>query len=282
MDVNQTVNFSVSIVGGLAPYEYFWRGLPADCSEITTSAPVCTPASPGLLVVRSTALDGSGVQAVSTSSTTLQVHSDPMVSPPVLSAATVFPGQLVKIAAVATGGEGNFSFSWLGLPPNCRISGSTGTCATAQPGVYYVAVRVEDDNGYVVESPTSTLVVTGGPPSVLGLSLEEFAVLLGVIGPAAVVALETCSSRIRRSRGALLGAGAVASVAVDHGESRTGGVANTGAQSTRGGLGREHFPLSGGLQDPSLTASLFSSSRSLIRGLTLRLQMISRKSSENR
>jgi hypothetical protein len=199
MDVNQTVNFSASVFGGTGPYEYSWIGLPTGCSQVSTSMPVCTPSSSGLLTVRSAVTDGDGARVNSTSSTTVKVVPDPVVEAPVLSMDTVAPGQPVTIHAVVTGGAGNYTFAWFGLPPGCLLAGGSGTCTTTQPGSYYVSVRVVDGDGYAVESSTSTLVVTGGPPTVLGLPPAWFAIIMGAVGSAVVAAVAAYSRRATRS-----------------------------------------------------------------------------------
>jgi hypothetical protein len=127
------------------------------------------------------------------------VLPDPVASAPTLNATELTVGQPVTIRAVVSGGGGNYSYSWFGLPEGCAGSGAALTCRPSQAGSFYISTQVTDSNGYQSDSPTATLVVTSGPPTVLGMPPAEFTLAMGAAAGIIAAGAVFLPSRIGRA-----------------------------------------------------------------------------------
>ncbi|MCI4345536.1 MAG: hypothetical protein L3K07_02095, partial [Thermoplasmata archaeon] len=176
VDVGKATTLSVAAHGGSGGYQYVWTGLPPGCATSDSAAFPCTPSSSGSYPLSVTVTDTFGGQAMGTA--TLVVAPFPTVlltlTPTILDA-----GEAMSLTATTTGGVGNFTFAFTGLPPGC----SAGThpivlCTPSEAGPYLLQVTATDSEGLSVTSqPLSVaiaatlgvgVVVTPEPVSVGG------------------------------------------------------------------------------------------------------------------
>jgi hypothetical protein len=162
IDVLQWVTFWANATAGVGAMKYTWYDLPPGCSGVSTGQPTCAFQTAGLREVSATATDGNG--GVSAPSLPVQVLV--YVLPAVLvrtSSTAASVGSSVWFNASVSGGSGNDTFNWSGLPVGCIGSTQVILCQPSVAGNYAVSVAVTDSNGGVGTARTSIRIV--GPSS---------------------------------------------------------------------------------------------------------------------
>jgi hypothetical protein len=167
LDLGGHVNFSVTATEGDGLYTYAWVSLPAGCSSSDSSTLLdCTPTAVGVSHISVRVTDGVGGAATS-SSLTFTVYGVLHVGSLTASPAEIDLGENVSFAVHGvSGGTGNYSYLWTGLPEGCNV-GIPGTidCEPGATGTYLLNATVHDSGGghetvstelRVLEDPTLT------------------------------------------------------------------------------------------------------------------------------
>ena len=155
-DVGQSVTFSVVASGGLPPYSYLWVGLPVECPPGNSPTVPCVPAAPAVFSIHVQVTDANAT-VLDSGTRTFTVFPAPAAT--VGASATLLDvGMSAAFVAQVTGGSGNLSYAWAGLPPPCApVNRAQINCAVSTPGLFPVAVVATDSNG--VAAPTNALAV---------------------------------------------------------------------------------------------------------------------------
>jgi hypothetical protein len=167
-DVGQSASFTAGKVsGGLGPYHFDWKGLPAGCSGNSTPSASCTFLAPANLEVVVTVSDSLG-SVITSAPIAFPVFADPTIaSHPVADPDPVVLGGSVELSINVEGGSGGFTFVWEGLPSGCTsVDAPALLCQPAMSGTFDIGVIVNDTNG---ESAASQLwpevVLAQSPPT---------------------------------------------------------------------------------------------------------------------
>lgn len=164
-DLGQTTSLSVSAELGSGGYSYAWNNLPAGCTSSSVASLDCIPTSSGTYEVSVTATDSNGV-SVTSGFASFKVDPDPTVSAPTASPGSggIDAGQSVTFIATASGGAGDFSYAWTGLPTGCSSSNlSALPCVPAVEGTFDLRATVTDAHGFSVKSTILTYTVYADP-----------------------------------------------------------------------------------------------------------------------
>ena len=138
-DIGQTLNFSTTVTGGSGSITYQWFGLPAGCRYSQSPNPSCTPKVASTYSASVFVIDSVGGTSPRTSVVSASVFADPKVTGVTVSPTTVTVGNPLTITARVTGGWGNYTFNWTGLPPAARATprrsaaGRTRSAPTSSP-----------------------------------------------------------------------------------------------------------------------------------------------------
>ncbi len=193
VDVGEATFLYTIYSGGTAPYTESWSGLPDGCSSATVaSTGYCTPTdnlgtpySPTL-----TFTDAFG--NVATASVRLPVG--PALSAGTVSASTnpVESGQPITVSTTGgSGGDGQYWYSWSGLPSGCNSTARSFSCTPLTAGTYDVVLNVTDGYGanvtsafaLVVDSTISTSVLATPSLTQVGATVALTATVSGGVAP---------------------------------------------------------------------------------------------------
>lgn len=166
LDLGQSIRLSTSLTV-VTGDNLSWTGLPPGCSSANSSSISCTPAQPGhfrvvLVVTEPNAMTGTS------NPLPLTVYADPTVTTPTATPASVDAGQAVTFSTVDSGGSGEDSFTWTGLPVGCSSSDSASVTCTPSAGAYSVTVSLTDSDGFGATSGALDGAVLSDP-SIAGL-----------------------------------------------------------------------------------------------------------------
>ena len=163
IDLGESVQFSASASGGYGALEYFWAELPSGCAG-TTPVISCTPSATETgASITVTVKDANGF-AVTSAALVFSVYPDPTVSKPTASAPGADLGQSVDFTATVSGGSGDFSFVWSGLPTGCSGTTQVVDCSDlSTTGPFTVSFKVTDSNGFSATSGALAFVVDSDP-----------------------------------------------------------------------------------------------------------------------
>jgi hypothetical protein len=162
-DVGQTTTLQATVTGGSGNYSFVWSGLPTGCASQDSILLNCTPTTAGVYDITLNVTDSNNMSVMSGVLYYI-VSTDPTVSIPTASPASVDVGQLATFSVTTSGGSGGNSYFWSGLPSGCTSSdAATLSCAISAVGTYRINVTVTDSNGFVVQSPVLTFVVNTDP-----------------------------------------------------------------------------------------------------------------------
>ncbi len=170
IDAGQATRIQADVSGGSGTYvTYVWQGLPSGCGSPGNVANfTCTPVggdvadSPYTVSVTATDSDGGRVTG------SFELVVDPAELDTVtISRDPVDVGQSTTFTASPSGGGGDYSFSWFGLPSDCGAPGDVAAF-NCTPGPldyldspYLIGVQVDDANGFRLISSAS---LTVDPP----------------------------------------------------------------------------------------------------------------------
>ncbi len=166
VDVGETVAFYSSLLSG-------GSGSPVYQLAASPGGMVCAPVGPGGNCTASvagnftatlTVTDTNGGTASSTSGP-LQVDPDPVAGTPTFSPAAFPLGGSTTIGVVVTGGAGNNTYVWAGLPRGCSSHASSFRCTPSLAGTFDISVTVTDATGFNTTSPVAVLSITGTSPT---------------------------------------------------------------------------------------------------------------------
>src|SRR5579871_358882 len=177
---------------------YTYSGLPPGCPPANASNISCAPTGAGTFTLRVVVTSPGGATATSsTPLTVFPVGGGVGVTILAFSAApnNFTVGNSTVLQVVATGGTGNYSYSYSGLPPNCLSEDVPSLpCSPSTPGTYRTYALVTD-NGSSRVGAYLTLQVAGAPPPVAP-TLSGF-----VASPASVTVGETTTFLVSLSGG---------------------------------------------------------------------------------
>lgn len=159
LDLGQSVDFTVTAVGGETPYFYNWSDTPTGCPPIDSWNLTCTPTTVGTWWTSVEVTDATGWW-YDTDAVQLIVSS-PLEKPSLVAQPGTLPqGSSLTLGVTILGGTKIYTYLWSGLPPGCApLDQSTLSCAPTTTGTYLVTVTVSDSNGDAT-SATASVVVT--------------------------------------------------------------------------------------------------------------------------
>ena len=200
VDVGQSVTFSpLGLTGGSGSYTYRWSGLPAGCLGGNRSAVECTPTFAGTAVVTLNVTDSDG-RAVNRT-VAFSVDTDPSVGTPGATPGSVSVGHSVTFSVNVSGGSGNYSYNWSGLPAGCAsVDAGIVTCTPSASGSTHVVVNVTDSNGFRVASAPLAFTVSSSGSGILSLPVFAGWTVVAEAAIVAVIALVVFLARRARRR----------------------------------------------------------------------------------
>ncbi len=196
-DVGGTIPLAVEATGGLPTYAYNWSGLPGGCvAADEPTLTTCTPETAGTYTVNVTAEDANGFVAT-TASVEMTVHALPAVAAISAAPDRLSTGQSLRLEADVSGGTGNLSYTWTGLPGGCSSQDlATISCTPSQTGNFRISLSVTDSLGRSANGSVN-VTVSKGPLGGAGSTTYLALAAIVVIGLGAVIAL--VSARKRRA-----------------------------------------------------------------------------------
>jgi hypothetical protein len=158
--VGTSVNFSVSVSGGVPPYRFSWSVPATNCSTPDSARFNCVVDQIGSSLVSVSVTDSTPF-AVTVDSATLAVVEPPNITSFAPSSEQIEVGSLLDFNVTVGGGALPISYSYAGLPPMCD-SADTPTigCEVTEAGAFNTTVTVTDALGTV---RTATVTVTVVP-----------------------------------------------------------------------------------------------------------------------
>ncbi|MCI4347149.1 MAG: hypothetical protein L3J97_00840 [Thermoplasmata archaeon] len=198
LEPGMTTELTATASGGIGALTYTWVGLPSGCRSANTSDLFCQPDAAGQASVTVSVRDGNGF-AASSNGIALVVYPLPSVN---ISASTTHPtfGGTVNLTAVTTGGTGNFTYGWSGLPAGCSSEPTAWIlCTSSVSGTFRIVLTVTDSLGGHATASTNLTVGprNSPPPSTLPLTNNDLYIGLGVAIAVALAALLVAATRRR-------------------------------------------------------------------------------------
>jgi hypothetical protein len=192
VEVGESETIAWTIVGGSGPYVTNFSTLPAGCSSGTTSPMVCTGVALGAHAVQIELIDST--QETAQASTTFTVVPALAVEDFFIWSRTTVPlGTSLLIGTNLSGGIGDRTFSYTGLPPGCAsVDNDSLACLPTEVGTWVVQVHVTDSRGVSVAANLTVTVTPAAGPSP--------AVLYGAVGALVVVAVVVAVVLVYRRR----------------------------------------------------------------------------------
>ncbi len=195
-------NLSVAWTGGTGPLGWVYTDLPTGCVSEDGPRLACSPNGAGTFSPTVRVTDADGFVAVATLSP-LVVNPPPSIQSFAANPDRIPLGNTTELTVAASGGTGNLSYRYTGLPGGCGPSVSPAlACRPAATGNFTIGVTVTDADGIeavasvllAVTTPVPASPTHGGAP---GTPSWEWA-LLGVAGVAALAVGIVVGLRRRR------------------------------------------------------------------------------------
>ncbi len=159
-----SASFSAAARSPSGDLRFAWTPLSSGltCTPAEGTTTLCTALDPGAASLLVNVTDGSGAWTAGTISVT--VTPLPTVSAPVVSAENVDVGETFEVTSSATGGMGQYTWSWSGLPPSCSgLNTATVRCTADIPGPLSITASVTDSQGRAASSRPTPIGVFADP-----------------------------------------------------------------------------------------------------------------------
>jgi hypothetical protein len=154
-----SVPFSVSVTGGVPPYQYQWAVSAASCALPDAATFQCTVDRLGGGQVSVLVTDATP-QGGATASENLTVVTPPAIASFAVSARELEVGQAFFANTTVVGGAPPLTFNYTGLPPGCHgASLPSIPCTPTGSGSFNLTVNVTDGLGTVVRATTPVTIV---------------------------------------------------------------------------------------------------------------------------
>jgi YVTN family beta-propeller protein len=189
-EVNRSLTIRSTVVGGTAPLAFGYGGLPPGCTTYDTSSLSCIPSRPGTYSITVDVTDAHGFQSLAEANVSVRPQlslSNLTLTPNVLDV-----GESEVISETASGGVGDYTYSYGGLPGGCAGSNSSRlACLPSSPGLFQVRATVRDAlnaqavtyGSLMVYGPLSvTLILPSGPNVTVGQVFDLIASVSGGAG----------------------------------------------------------------------------------------------------
>jgi hypothetical protein len=155
------VNFSVSVSGGLPPYQFSWSVAASNCTPPNAPQFTCAVDALGPTTV-GVAVTDSSLHGLGTVSTPFDVVLPPGVASLASSADPVEVGSSVYLNTTLNGGALPLNYTYLGLPGGCApLDRASLNCTPTTAGTFSLHVTVRDALGSVRSANLSLTVVAG-------------------------------------------------------------------------------------------------------------------------
>jgi hypothetical protein len=166
----ESITFTSTVSGGVPGYSYQWYLNGAAVSGATFSTWTFTPVSTGTYTVYLNVTDSVLKTAKSNeASVTVAPPLTVSISP---TSASILVGQSVTFASTVSGGYPPYSYQW--YLNGALVSGATTwTLTPTTSGIYYVYLKVTDDNNNVAQSETARITVSTVPVGGYSISLTK-------------------------------------------------------------------------------------------------------------
>jgi len=160
--MSESLAFSSTVTGGTTPYSYQWYLNGSAVSGATLDSWIFTPTSVGVYEVYLNVTDNSGNIAISQTAT-VSVAPQITVSISPMSMAVIV-GEPITFTSTTSGGYPPYTYQWFfnGAP----VSGATSDTWTFTPtesGIFYVYLKVTDDEGNTAQSDAARITVAAVP-----------------------------------------------------------------------------------------------------------------------
>jgi len=201
VDVGQTVEITVSVSGGTAPFVYQYSGLPGGCVNTTTSVVTCRPLASGTFNLVAQATDSW--RMTSQLGGQLIVNPAPAITEFSASVTPVNVGATTILTTVVSGGSGVFTFAYTNLPKGCTSANvSSLSCTPSVTGTFNVTVTVTDTLGRTASGSTQFVVQTVPTTAgFLGFSGSTGYLIIGLIVLVLLVVVVAAVLLMRRRSG---------------------------------------------------------------------------------
>jgi hypothetical protein len=140
------VGFQSHVVGGVPGYAYEWKF--GDGSTSVASDPDHVYTRPGSYRAAVTVTDQAGQSGSGGWNVTVAPGGGPISVQVAVASPQIGLGSTETISAVVTGGTGDYSLTWTGVPAGCLEAGLVGLeCTPTATGSFLVSLGVVDSHG---------------------------------------------------------------------------------------------------------------------------------------
>jgi len=160
--VGESVIFTSTVSGGIPPYSYQWYLNGSAVPGATADSWTFTPVSVGVYEVYLNVTDSSGNIAISQIAT-VSVTPQITVSISPMSMAVII-GEPVTFTSTTSGGYPPYAYQWyLNGNPVSGATSDTWTFTSTESGIFYVYLKVTDDEGTTAQSDAARITVAAVP-----------------------------------------------------------------------------------------------------------------------
>jgi hypothetical protein len=165
--LGEPINATATVTGGSGAVSYAWTSLPAGCATENSSTLDCVATERGVFFVNATVTDRAGFSASGVAE--LEVLPKVAVSWVLVPRAQIDLGANLSLGAAASGGLGEYRYTWTGLPGGCTSENSSFlTCRPTETGTFRISASASDVGGE--GASTANVSVTVDPdPAIVAL-----------------------------------------------------------------------------------------------------------------